>query len=133
MTKTAYARTRSVPPWTCRDADATNLSLATTAVLLLLARAPQTPRYGYELSRMTGYSTAYIFNTLTRFHKRGWLDRFEQDVASSAPATPGTLRVYYRLTPHGVEQVRRVRDHIRALALLTRESTEIEWENDSDF
>jgi len=74
-------------------------SAQTVAVVLALAEAPTTWRYGYELCRMLGVQAGSMYPILIRLADRGLLDTaWEPDAPVGRPR-----RHLYRLTGPGLE------------------------------
>jgi DNA-binding PadR family transcriptional regulator len=70
----------------------------TTAVVLALAEAPATWRYGYELCRQLGLKAGSMYTILMRLSDRGLVETaWETDTPPGRPA-----RHLYRLTGPGI-------------------------------
>jgi len=70
----------------------------TLAVLSLLARDPDTPRYGYELGKELDLKAGTLYPILIRLCERGFLEAsWETDPPSGRPP-----RHLYRITAPGI-------------------------------
>ncbi len=75
--------------------------MQTLAVLEVLAREPDTPRYGYELGKELGLKAGTLYPILIRLCERGFLEAFwEADPPAGRPA-----RHLYRILGDGVRLV----------------------------
>lgn len=54
---------------------------------------PTKGRYGYELMRLTGMSSSYLYPTLAKLEKAGWLTAGKEDIDPHAAGRP-PRRVY---------------------------------------
>jgi DNA-binding PadR family transcriptional regulator len=55
---------------------------------------PAKGRYGYELMQLTGQSSSYLYPTLAKLVRVGWLTAGREDVNPDAPGRP-PRRVYW--------------------------------------
>ena len=90
------------------------LTPQTRAVLEVLLRSPELPRYGLELAREAGVKTGTLHPILARLEQAGWLENFWEEPPEDAGRP---RRRYYRFTVDGAEQVRQV------LAMATQSSS----------
>lgn len=76
----------------------------TIAVLRSLAQDPTAWRHGYDLCQQTGLRPGTLYPILIRLADRQWLETtWETGMPAGRPP-----RHLYRLTQHGLEQVRAV-------------------------
>jgi len=89
-------------------------SAQTLAVLTVLARDPDTPRYGYELGKVLGLKAGTFYPILIRLCERGFLEAFwESDPPAGRPP-----RHLYRILAPGAQLV----EHTRAESRRTQPS-----------
>lgn len=74
------------------------------AVLRVMLEAPETPCYGYELVRRTGYQSGTVNVLLERLAKEGLVSQAWEQIDPSVVGRP--LRRYSRLTVEGVAVAR---------------------------
>jgi PadR family transcriptional regulator, regulatory protein PadR len=55
---------------------------------------PTKGRYGFELMRLTGQSSSYMYPTLARLEKAGWLTAGKEDIDPHAAGRP-PRRIYW--------------------------------------
>ena len=97
-----------------------NLPLTESVFLVLLSLAEQ-PRHGYsilkDVEHMSGgrvvLSTGTLYGALQRLLSQGWIERFEEDVASRD-------RRAYQLTAKGRRNLQAEIDRMRHLTKLAR-------------
>jgi DNA-binding PadR family transcriptional regulator len=63
-------------------------------VIKIFLADPTKARYGYELMRLTGQSSSYLYPTLAKFQKAGWLTAGKEDVDPHTAGRP-PRRVYW--------------------------------------
>ncbi|MFI2713054.1 PadR family transcriptional regulator [Micromonospora sp. NPDC018662] len=90
------------------------LTIPVVKVLSALLAAPDEPRYGLDLMRLTGLPSGTLYPVLHRLRAVGWLTAEWEDVDPVAAGRPA--RRYYRLTIDGIGAARLALAELRALA-----------------
>jgi DNA-binding PadR family transcriptional regulator len=80
------------------------VTMAVAVVLRVFLEDLAQPRYGYELMRLTGFSSGKLYPLLARLERAGWLTREREDLDPSEAGRP--VRRLYRLSEDGVQQAR---------------------------
>lgn len=89
------------------------LSFTTRAVLTLFLDNPTTELHGYEVTRRTDVQAGTVYPILRRLARDGWLAVREEERGERTDARP--LRLYYRITPRGVAEAKRLVGNRRRL------------------
>lgn len=80
---------------------------AAARVLQVFLDDPGTPRYGYDLIELTGFSAGRLYLTLARLHAAGWLSKEVEAADPACPERPPRRR--YRIEaaalPHARQQL----------------------------
>ena len=82
------------------------MTLQTQLVLRAMLDEPTADHYGLELARTTGLKTGTLYPILARLEQAEWVGSSWEDVDPSEAGLPA--RRYYRLTPTGAAEARRV-------------------------
>ncbi|WP_405090645.1 PadR family transcriptional regulator [Micromonospora sp. NBC_01392] len=90
------------------------LTIPVVKVLSALLTAPDEPRYGLDLMRLTGLPSGTLYPVLHRLRAAGWLAADWEDVDPVAAGRPA--RRYYRLTGDGIRAARLALAELRAPA-----------------
>ena len=86
------------------------LTRTATRTLLAFLEAPRSWRYGYDLMKVTDFSSGTLYPLLARLTEHGWLEsRWEE---SERPGKPP--RQLYRLTATGRFQARQALERAHA-------------------
>ena len=76
------------------------VTLAVLKVFRIFLEDPALPHHGYELMKLSGFSSGKLYPLLARLQTAGWLTREHEDID---PAEAGRPRRYmYRITPTGI-------------------------------
>lgn len=73
-------------------------------VLKVFLEAPDQPRYGFELMRLTGMASGSLYPMLARLEGAGWLSRGKEDIDPHAAGRPA--RTNYTITGAAVTAAR---------------------------
>ena len=90
------------------------LTIPVVKVVSALLTAPDEPRYGLDLMRLTGLPSGTLYPVLHRLRAAGWLAADWEDVDPVAAGRPA--RRYYRLTGDGIRAARLALAELRAPA-----------------
>lgn len=92
------------------------MTLQTQLVLRAMLVDPSQHHYGPELSKATGLKTGTLYPILARLEQAQWVASSWEDIDPSEAGRPA--RRYYRLTPVGATEARRViEESIASLSL----------------
>jgi DNA-binding PadR family transcriptional regulator len=80
------------------------ITVAVATLLRVFLDEPAQPRYGYELMRVTGFTSGKLYPILARLEHAGWLDRQREDIDPAEAGRPP--RRLYSLTTGGAQAAR---------------------------
>jgi PadR family transcriptional regulator, regulatory protein PadR len=73
-------------------------------VLKVFLEAPDQPRYGFELMKLTGMASGSLYPMLARLERAGWLTRGKEEIDPHAAGRPA--RTNYAITGAAVTAAR---------------------------
>lgn len=73
-------------------------------IIKVFIEDPLKPRYGFELMRLTGHASGYLYPALAKFEKHGWLTTGKEDIDPRTAGRPP--RRLYRITGAAVVAAR---------------------------
>jgi PadR family transcriptional regulator PadR len=82
------------------------MTIPTLLVLRALLNDPAGEHYGFEICQAAGLPSGTIHPILARLETNGWLVSRWEDIDPQREGRP--RRRYYRLTPDGIDEARRV-------------------------
>jgi PadR family transcriptional regulator, regulatory protein PadR len=65
-------------------------------VIKIFLEDPEQPRYGFELMKLTGMSSGYLYPLLVKLQTAGWLAGGKEDIDPRAAGRPA--RMHYTIT-----------------------------------
>jgi PadR family transcriptional regulator PadR len=73
-------------------------------VIKIFLEDPGQPRYGFELMKLTGMSSGYLYPMLAKLETDGWLTRGKEEIDPRAAGRPA--RTHYTITGAAVTAAR---------------------------
>lgn len=73
-------------------------------VLKLFLEDPASPRYGFEIMRLTGLASGSLYPMLAKLETAGWLTKGKEDIDPHAEGRPA--RLHYTITGAAVSAAR---------------------------
>jgi PadR family transcriptional regulator, regulatory protein PadR len=89
------------------------VTVTVARVLGLFLDEPDTPRYGLELMKATGFRSGTLYPVLAKLERAGWVRSQRESIDPAAEGRPP--RRYYQLTGEGQTEAR------QALAILAEQ------------
>jgi PadR family transcriptional regulator, regulatory protein PadR len=65
-------------------------------VIKIFLEDPEQPRYGFELMKLTGMSSGYLYPLLVKLETAGWLTRGKEEIDPREAGRPA--RTHYMIT-----------------------------------